>query len=161
MNVSTLSPKKSKDKEGYKGMTGDLADKDENSVDKKDKSTHIVNIEDLDSDDVPISQRLAPGIAKRLNNRKGQVIEPSSTPSKYLGKRDSLAQQNDGTRLLLMFLRINPLRGRIFHLSLVIMTMILNILFRTSSLLPESKHLGRRFQQIFLKFQLTTFSFTL
>lgn len=36
VNVSTLSSKKSKDKEKSKGMTSDLVDKDENSVDKKD-----------------------------------------------------------------------------------------------------------------------------
>ena len=62
MNVSTLSPEKSKDKEMSEGMTGDLADKDEKSVEKKDQPTDIVYIEDLDSDDVPISQRLDPGV---------------------------------------------------------------------------------------------------
>lgn len=52
VNVSTLSPKKSKDKERFEGMTGDLDDKDENSVEKKDQPTDIVNIEDLDPNDV-------------------------------------------------------------------------------------------------------------
>ncbi|KAI5429852.1 hypothetical protein KIW84_034438 [Lathyrus oleraceus] len=90
VNVSTLSPEKLKGKEIYEGMTSDMADKDENSIEKKDQPTDIVNIEDLDSDDVPIGQRLAPGIAKRLNNRKGQVIESSSTPSKSIRKRTNI-----------------------------------------------------------------------
>ncbi|KAI5415361.1 hypothetical protein KIW84_040706 [Lathyrus oleraceus] len=90
VNVSTLSPEKSKGKEGSKGMAGDLADKDENSFEKNDQSIDIVNIKDLESDDVPINQRLAPRIAKRLKNRKCQVIESSSTPSKSLRKRASV-----------------------------------------------------------------------
>ncbi|XP_050915065.1 uncharacterized protein LOC127130024 [Lathyrus oleraceus] len=71
-------------------MTGDLAGKDEKSIEKKDQYTDIVNIEDVDSDDVPISQRLAPGITKRLKNRKGQAVESSSTPFKSLRKRASV-----------------------------------------------------------------------
>ena len=90
VNVSTLSPEKLKDKEASKGMTGDLDDKDENSIEKKDQSTVIVNVKDMDSDDVLINQRLAPGIAKRLKNRKGQAIESSYTPSKSLRKRASV-----------------------------------------------------------------------
>ena len=86
VNVSTLSPEKSKDKEGSEVMTSDPADKDENFVEKKDQPTDIVNIEDLNSDDVPIGQRLAPRIAKRLKNKKGQDIESSSTPFKSLRK---------------------------------------------------------------------------
>ncbi|XP_050902649.1 uncharacterized protein LOC127114961 [Lathyrus oleraceus] len=71
-------------------MTSDLAYKDENSIEEKDQSNDIVNIKDLDSDDVPIGQRLAPGIAKGLKNRKGQAIESSSTPSKSPRKRASV-----------------------------------------------------------------------
>ncbi|KAI5447695.1 hypothetical protein KIW84_015232 [Lathyrus oleraceus] len=78
------------DKEGSEGMTSDLAYKDENSIEEKDQSNDIVNIKDLDSDDVPIGQRLAPGIAKGLKNRKGQAIESSSTPSKSPRKRASV-----------------------------------------------------------------------
>ncbi|XP_050877203.1 uncharacterized protein LOC127080963 [Lathyrus oleraceus] len=85
-----MSPEKSKDKEDFEGMTGDMSDKHENSVEKKDQSTDIVNIEDLDSDDVPIGQRLAPGITKRLKNKKGQFVESFSTPSKSLRKRASV-----------------------------------------------------------------------
>ncbi|KAI5439531.1 hypothetical protein KIW84_025073 [Lathyrus oleraceus] len=57
--------KKSEDKEDSDGMSGDLADKEENSIEKKDQSTNIVNIDDMDSDDEPIGKRLDPGIAKR------------------------------------------------------------------------------------------------
>lgn len=84
VNVYTLSLKKSKDKEEPEGITGDLAGKDENSIEEKDQSTNIVNIEDMDSDDVHIGQRLAPGIAKSLKKRKGQAFESSNTPSKSL-----------------------------------------------------------------------------
>ncbi|XP_050896340.1 uncharacterized protein LOC127103096 [Lathyrus oleraceus] len=78
------------DNEGSEVITGDLDDKDENSVEKKDQSTDIVNIEDLDSDDVPICQSLALGIAKKLKNKKGQDIESSNMPSKSLRKRASV-----------------------------------------------------------------------
>lgn len=71
-------------------MAGDLADKEANSTEKKDQSTDIVNIYDLDSDDEPIGKRLSPGITKRLKNRKGKVVESSNTPSKYLRRRSSV-----------------------------------------------------------------------
>lgn len=74
MNVPIMSPKQSKDKERSEEMNGDLDDKDINPVEKNDQPTDIVNIEELDSDDVPIGHRLASGIAKRLKNRKGQAI---------------------------------------------------------------------------------------
>ncbi|XP_050909012.1 uncharacterized protein LOC127122768 [Lathyrus oleraceus] len=90
VNVSTLSPEKLKDKEASEGMTGDLAEKDENSIEKKDQSTFIVNVEDLESDDVPIGQILVLGMAKRLKIRKGQAIESSSMLSKSLRKRASV-----------------------------------------------------------------------
>lgn len=44
----------------------------------------------MDSDDVPIKQSLAPSIAKRLKNRKGQVVGSSSTPSKSVRKKASV-----------------------------------------------------------------------
>ncbi|XP_050915846.1 uncharacterized protein LOC127130940 [Lathyrus oleraceus] len=52
-----------------------------------DQPIDIVNIEDLDSDDVPIGKRLAYGIAKRLKNRKGQVVGSSNAPSKSVIKK--------------------------------------------------------------------------
>ncbi|KAI5397160.1 hypothetical protein KIW84_063112 [Lathyrus oleraceus] len=81
-------------------MTGDLDDKDENTVKKKDQSTDIVNIEDMDFDDVPIGQRLTPGITKRLKNRKGQAIESSSTHSKSLRKRASVGPTKRWSKVL-------------------------------------------------------------
>lgn len=60
-NVPTLSPEKSKDKETSERMTGDMDDKDNNFVEKKDQPTNIVNIEELDCNVVPIGQRLASG----------------------------------------------------------------------------------------------------
>ncbi|XP_050909888.1 uncharacterized protein LOC127123731 [Lathyrus oleraceus] len=90
VNMLTLSPEKSKYKVDYERITGDLADKGENSAEKKYQSTNIVNIEDLDSDYMPIGQGLASIITKRLKNRKGQDIESSSRPSKSLRNRTSV-----------------------------------------------------------------------
>ncbi|XP_050885345.1 uncharacterized protein LOC127090138 [Lathyrus oleraceus] len=81
-NIHSLE--KSKDKEDSDGMSGDLAEKEANSVEKKDQSTDIVNIDDMDSDDVPIGQRLAPGITKRLKNKKDIV---STTRKQAYGKK--------------------------------------------------------------------------
>lgn len=89
-NVFTQSPKTSKDKKDSDGMSGDLADKKENSTKKKDQSTNIVNIDDLDSDDVAIGQILDLRIAKRLKNRKGKAVESSGMPSKYIRRRTSV-----------------------------------------------------------------------
>ncbi|XP_050897684.1 uncharacterized protein LOC127104541 [Lathyrus oleraceus] len=86
VNVPTLSPEKLKDKERFEEMIGDLNDKDKIPIEKNDQPTNIVNIVELDSDDVPIGRRLAPGISKRLKNKKGQVIESSSIPSKFSRK---------------------------------------------------------------------------
>lgn len=68
-------------------MSGYLDEKEENSIEKKDQSIDIVNIDDLKLNDEPISKILALEIAKRLKNRKGKAIESSSTPSKYLRRR--------------------------------------------------------------------------
>ncbi|XP_050897106.1 uncharacterized protein LOC127103912 [Lathyrus oleraceus] len=83
-NVSTQSLEKSEEKDGSDGMSGDLSDKEENSIEKKDQSTDIVNVDDLDSDDEPIGKRLDLGIAKRLNNRKDIV---SATRKQAYGKK--------------------------------------------------------------------------
>lgn len=89
-NVSTQSPEKSEEKDDSDGMLGDLSNKEENSGDKKDQYTNIVNVDDLDSNDEPIGKRLAPGIAKRLKNRKGKAFESSSKPSKSLKRSTSV-----------------------------------------------------------------------
>lgn len=89
-NVSTQSPKKLEEKNDSYGMSGDFSDKEENSGEKKDQSTDMVNIDDLDSDDKPIGKRLAPGITKRLKRRKQKTVNPSSKPSKYLKRSTSV-----------------------------------------------------------------------
>lgn len=86
----TQSPEKSKDKEDSEGMSGDLVDKEENSIEKKDQSTYIINIDDMNSDDEPIGKRLTPGITKRLKNRKCKAVESSIMPSKSLRRRTSV-----------------------------------------------------------------------
>lgn len=42
----------------------------------------IVNIDELNSDEEPITKNLAPGIAKRLKNRRGKVMMNEGTPYK-------------------------------------------------------------------------------
>lgn len=54
VNVPTLSFEKSKDKESYEEMTGDVANKDKSPIEKNDQPTDVVNIEELDFNDVPI-----------------------------------------------------------------------------------------------------------
>ncbi|KAI5410384.1 hypothetical protein KIW84_055766 [Lathyrus oleraceus] len=67
--------------EGEKDMS-DKEDKEESVGVKKYWFTDIVNVDNLDSDDEPIENNLAPSIDKRLNNRKGKVVVSSSKPSK-------------------------------------------------------------------------------
>ncbi|XP_050890873.1 uncharacterized protein LOC127096332 [Lathyrus oleraceus] len=88
--MSTRSPEKSEEKDDFDGMSSDLVDKEENSVEKKDQSTDIMNIYDMDSDDDPIGKRLAPRIAKRLKNRKVKAVESYNMPSKSLRRRTSV-----------------------------------------------------------------------
>ncbi|XP_050889833.1 uncharacterized protein LOC127095145 [Lathyrus oleraceus] len=97
-NRFTQSPEKLEEKDYSNGMSSFLANKEENSVEKKDQYINIVNIDDLDSDDEPIGKILAPGIAKRLKNRKGKGIESSNTPSKSLKRRTSVRPTKGGAR---------------------------------------------------------------
>ncbi|KAI5408155.1 hypothetical protein KIW84_054117 [Lathyrus oleraceus] len=90
VNALTLSPMKSQDKERFGEMTNEQGDKDKNPIEKNDQPTDLVNVEELDSDDVPIGKRLAPGIPKRLKKRKGQVVGSSSTPSKSVKNKASV-----------------------------------------------------------------------
>ncbi|KAI5386666.1 hypothetical protein KIW84_072988 [Lathyrus oleraceus] len=79
--------RKSQDKERLEGILNELGNKDNNPV---DQPTDIGNNEELDSDDGPIGQRLAPSISKRLKNRKGQVVGSSNTPSKSVRKKANI-----------------------------------------------------------------------
>ncbi|KAI5438461.1 hypothetical protein KIW84_024266 [Lathyrus oleraceus] len=95
VNAPTFSLEKSQDKERYEDITNRL---DKNHV---DQPTNIVNIEDLDSDDVPIGKRLAPSIAKRFKNRKGQAVGFSNTPSKSVKKKTSVHPTKRWSKLAL------------------------------------------------------------
>lgn len=55
-NVPTKSPEKSEEKDDYDSMFGDSYDKEENSGEKNDQSTNVMNLYDLDSDDEPIGK---------------------------------------------------------------------------------------------------------
>lgn len=152
MHAPTLSPEKSQDKERSDDIINKLGNKDKNHV---DQPTDIVNIEELDSDDIPIGQRLAPGISKRLNSWKGQVVGSSSTPSKYVRKKANVGPTIRWSNV------VTPTPKRKFLLNLVNLIRMSNTMFRTSSPLPESKLLGRRFHPTFMKFHLTTSLFTM
>ncbi|XP_050919331.1 uncharacterized protein LOC127136859 [Lathyrus oleraceus] len=73
VDAPTLSPEKSQDKERSEDMTNELGNKDKNHV---GQPTEIVNIEELDSDDIPIG--------------KGQLVGSSSTPSKSVKNKTSI-----------------------------------------------------------------------
>ncbi|XP_050876094.1 uncharacterized protein LOC127079768 [Lathyrus oleraceus] len=78
-------------------MTNELGNKDKNHV---DQPTDIVNIEELASDDVPIGQILAPGIAKRLKNKKDQVVGSSNAPSKSVRNKASVGPTKRWSKLV-------------------------------------------------------------
>ncbi|XP_050890781.1 uncharacterized protein LOC127096228 [Lathyrus oleraceus] len=75
------SPEKYEDIEDSDGMSGDLANKEENFVEKKE---NIMSIDDLDSDDELVGKILAPGIAKRLKSKKDII---STTRKQTSGKK--------------------------------------------------------------------------
>lgn len=66
----------------------------------------------MDSDDVPIGQRPAPGIDKRLKNKKGQAIESSSTPSKSLGKKASVGPTKRWSKVVTPFSKKKSLKRK-------------------------------------------------
>lgn len=85
--------------EGEKDMS-DKEDKEESIGVKKYWSTDIVNVDNLDSDDEPIGNNLAPSIDKRLNNRKGKVVVSSSKPSKASKKSVSVGPVKGWSKVL-------------------------------------------------------------
>ncbi|KAI5415325.1 hypothetical protein KIW84_040682 [Lathyrus oleraceus] len=64
-HVLTKSPEKYEEKDDFDSMSRDSSNKEEKSGEKKDQSTKIVNVDDLDFDDEPIGNKLALGIVKR------------------------------------------------------------------------------------------------
>lgn len=62
--VSIKSPEKYEENDDSDSMSIDMSDKEENYGVKKDQSTYIVNVDDLDSDDEPLGKRLASWIDK-------------------------------------------------------------------------------------------------
>lgn len=59
-NISTKSLEKSEENDDFDGMSGDLADKEETSIEKKDQFINLMNVDDMGSDDEPIGKRLDP-----------------------------------------------------------------------------------------------------
>ena len=160
VNVSTLYPEKSKDKEESDGMPGGLADKEGNSVEKKNQSTNIMNIEDLDSNDVPIGQRLVIGITKRLKNRKGQAIESSSSPSKSIRKRASVGPTKRWSKVVTPVSKKKSFKRK--EVPSESSESDHDVEHNIQDIISTSrrKPMGRRFHLISMKSQLTTFPFT-
>ncbi|XP_050887278.1 uncharacterized protein LOC127092446 [Lathyrus oleraceus] len=109
VHASTLSPEKSQDKERSEDILNELGNKDKNLV---DQPTYIINIEELDSDDVSIGQRLAPGIAKRLKNRKDQAVGSSNTPSKFVRKKDNVGPTKSWSKVVTPTLKKKSLKRK-------------------------------------------------
>ncbi|XP_050889871.1 uncharacterized protein LOC127095188 [Lathyrus oleraceus] len=65
----------------------DVSGEEENPSRRKEKSTIIVNVDELDSNEEPIAKNLPPGIAKRMKNRRGKVLMNEGTPSKTSKKK--------------------------------------------------------------------------
>ncbi|XP_050876671.1 uncharacterized protein LOC127080394 [Lathyrus oleraceus] len=86
--VKSLEKSKAKDDTDIKSI--DISDKEENVGVKKDQSTNIVNVEDLDCDDEPIGKIFSLWIAKRLKSRKGKVVESTSKSPKAPNKSTSV-----------------------------------------------------------------------
>lgn len=86
-DVSTSLAQPDNNTENPIDMANELGNKDKNLI---DQPTGIVNIEELDSDDVHIGKRLAPGISKRLKNRKGQAVGSSNPPFKSVKNKASV-----------------------------------------------------------------------
>lgn len=89
-SVPLKSPEKHEENDDSDSMSVDISDKEENDGVKIDQSIDIVNIEDMDSDDEPISKRLAPGISKSLKSRKWKVVESTSKSPKVPKKSTSV-----------------------------------------------------------------------
>ncbi|KAI5443962.1 hypothetical protein KIW84_012551 [Lathyrus oleraceus] len=53
----------------------------------KKKDNYVVNVDDLTSDEEPLTNILAPGIAKRLLRRKGKVVMFKDSPSKEIKRK--------------------------------------------------------------------------
>lgn len=89
-SVPVKSPEKSEEKDDSDSMFINVYDKEENVGVKKDQSTDIVNVEDLDFDDDPIGKRLAQGVAKRLKSRNGKGVESIRKPPNIPKKSTSV-----------------------------------------------------------------------
>lgn len=105
VHAPTLFPEKSQDKERSKDITNELGNNDKNHI---DQPNDFVNIEELDSDDVPIGKRLVLGISKGWGIEKAKLLDPPALPKKLSGRKLILVPLKDGARWLIMCLRIIP-----------------------------------------------------
>lgn len=107
-SVPIKPPKKSEEKNDFDSMS----DKEENSGVKKDQSTNIVNVDDLDYDDEFIGKRLALGIDKRLKSRKGKTVESTSKPLKAPKKSTSVGSAKGWSKVVTSAIKKRSLKRR-------------------------------------------------
>ena len=67
---------------------------------KKDQSTDMLNVDGLDSDDESIRKKLAPGIVKRLRNRKGKAVVSISKLSKASKKNTKVGHDKRWSKVV-------------------------------------------------------------
>ncbi|XP_050876108.1 uncharacterized protein LOC127079783 [Lathyrus oleraceus] len=89
--AKTSSSRKGKPSKVSTSSTPSMIARNMNAPEPPTMLKPLKTVIDLDSDDITIGQRLAPGIAKRLKNRKCQAIGSSNTPSKSVRKRASVS----------------------------------------------------------------------
>ncbi|XP_050908498.1 uncharacterized protein LOC127122157 [Lathyrus oleraceus] len=88
VHVHTLSPEKLKDKEEANGMCGDLDDKEENFVEKKDQYVDIMNIEDF-TPSKSLGRRTSVGPTKRWSKVITHVSKRKSLKRKEVSSKFS------------------------------------------------------------------------
>jgi hypothetical protein len=120
------------------------SDPEEDVAGKKDEE-NMVDADDIDSDDVPLSRKFSGSMAKRLRSSKGNAVlseaESPKTRVKNVGH-----PRKDGARRWLKPLRVGQERGRLF--PLVNLSMMLNRMWHTSPPQLRRNLLVRRLKEL-------------
>ena len=83
-----------------------MSGEEENPGIRKEKSIVIVNVIKLGSNEELVTKNLAPGIAKRLKNKRGKVMMNEGTPSKTAKKKFIVGPTKSWSKL------VDPTRNR-------------------------------------------------
>ena len=79
---SSKSIENSSSEEGEESKEVSKETEEEEGSDNKEKNKDVVDVDDLDLDDVPLTNTLGEGVAKRLRSNKGKVVPSVSKTSK-------------------------------------------------------------------------------